>query len=164
MSYEKYIKRANAYKLTQIDFTEDFIKSLHAKYAPTDILNYRNSVIEPEQFSHTIAKPEDLAHLMTHYISQVEISSYSLHPIEVAAISYKRFLDIYPFNEGNEETAMAIAAYILQKNGFFFHGIPEELENERKNALYQALETGMPDDLIIVFAKAISLETNKEHI
>lgn len=146
--------------LNNIEFSEELIKSLYCFYleenVQPDSIQYRTEQITPKESMHSIAKPEDLAHLMQHYIGQITTSSYSLSAIEVAAFAYKRFLDIYPFDAYNEETGMAIASVLLQKAGYFFNGIPACLQNEFKKAIQHAQKTGMPDDLITVFSKAVN--------
>lgn len=161
MSYIEYCKQAESSLSKQVEFSEELIKKLYARnlssMEQTPVVSYRTTSIEPVEIPHPIASPKDLPHLMNHYISQVTISSYSLHPIEVAAMAYKRFLDIYPFEHYNEETAIAIAGFLLQRTGYYFNGFPNFLMDEYKKAIRQAVKNGMPDDLIIVFAKSVSL-------
>lgn len=159
MSYIEYCNQADTSKIEQIEFTEELIKTLHARNlsVPDSATDYRTTMIEPLETPHRIALPKDLPHLMSHYISQVTISGYSLHPIEVAAMAYKRFLDIYPFEQHNEETAAAIAGFLLQKAGYFFIGFPVCLKDEYIKSIEQAQSTGMPDALITVFAKSVGL-------
>ncbi|MDD6070707.1 MAG: Fic family protein [Clostridiales bacterium] len=161
MSYIEYCKQAEQSLIAQTELTEELIKKLYARNLPLaeaeSAISYRTISIEPVEMPHSIAAPEDLPHLMNHYISQVTISGYSLHPIEVAAMAYKRFLDIYPFEKYNEETAISIAGFLLQRSGYYFTGFPSCLMDEYKKAIRQAIKTGMPDDLIIVFAKSVSL-------
>ena len=161
MSYIKHYKQAEQSLISQVEFTEELIKKLYARNLPKaeidNAVSYRTTLIEPIELPHHIAAPEDLPHLMSHYISQVTISGYSLHPIEVAAMAYKRFLDIYPFENYNEETAVSIAGFLLQRAGYYFTGFPSSLTDEYKKAIELAVKTGMPDDLIIVFAKSVSL-------
>lgn len=159
MSYTEYCNKADAYKLEQIEFTEALIKTLHSRNLSISdsAAEYRSTTIEPLETPHRIAAPEDIPHLMNHYISQVTISSYSLHPIEVAAMAYKRFLDIYPFEHHNEETAVAIAGFLLQKAGYYFNGFPAFLKDEYIASIKQAQSTGIPDSLIAVFAKSVEL-------
>lgn len=161
MSYTEHCKHAELSLMNQVEFTEELIKKLYALNLPkteqANTVSYRTTLIEPLELPHRIAAPEDLPHLMSHYISQVTISGYSLHPIEVAAMAYKRFLDIYPFENYNEETAISIAGFLLQRAGYYFTGFPASLMDEYKKAIELAVKTGMPDDLIIVFAKSVSL-------
>lgn len=159
MSYIEYCNQSDAYKIEQIEFSEKLIQTLHARNlpVPTSCVPYRTTMIEPSETPHRIAAPEDLPHLMNHYISQVTISGYSLHPIEVAAMAYKRFLDIYPFEHHNEETAVSIAGFLLQKAGYYFNGFPAPLKDAYMKSIQQAQSTGMPDALIAVFAKSVEL-------
>lgn len=159
MSYIEYCNQSDACKTEHIAFSEKLIHALHARSLPvaTSFVPYRATMIEPAETPHSIADPKDLPHLMSHYISQVTISGYSLHPIEVAAMAYKRFLDIYPFECHNEETAISIAGFLLQKAGYYFNGFPATLKDEYMKAIQQAQRTGMPDALITVFAKSVEL-------
>lgn len=152
-------KKAEESKYSHIEFSEELIKHFYAKTLSnqTDEIQYRSSQNILEQPIHTIASYEDIPHLMNHYISQVTISSYSLHPIEVAAMAYKRFLDICPFEQHNKETALMIASFLLTQSGFFFTEFPQYLLPEYEKAIEQAHKTGMPDDLISVFAKSVCL-------
>lgn len=145
--------------IEESEFSEFFIKFLYANtlqpVGNVMDITYRTTEVEPVETPHAIAAPEELDHLMKHYIGQVTTSSYSLSAIEVAVMAYKRFLDIYPFEKNNEETAMAIAAYIFARAGYEFHGIPDELSDAYKAAIIEAQKTGMPDQLIQVFTKSL---------
>lgn len=159
MTNNSYYEQAEQSKIKNIIFSEEFIRQLHSRNLTNSTLTsgYRTIHITPVETPHRIAEPNDIPHLMNHYISQVTISSYSLHPIEVAAMAYKRFLDIYPFEQANEETAVAIASFLLQQAGYYFIGIPVSFQAEYKKAILYAQKTGIPDDLITLFSKIISL-------
>lgn len=143
-------------KITEEKIKRFYLANLEKSQDDNEI-HYRTDEILPKETPHKIAPPQDIPHLMNHYINQIITSSYSLSPIEVAAMAYKRFLDIYPFENYNEETGMAIVSYLFQQAGFFFPGIPNYMTKEYKKAVEQAQKTGMPDDLIHCFSNIIKL-------
>lgn len=63
------------------------------------------------------ADPDDLSHLMSHFIDQMTSSAY-LHPIEYAAMCHKRLLNIRPWSTDNHKTARLLMNYVLISHGF----------------------------------------------
>lgn len=87
----------------------------------------------PEGYS--CPDPEDLPHLMEHFSSQIYFSRHTLHPIELAAMACKRFLDISPFPGKNQELSLLILNYLLLRAGYPEITVPDEAKEEYHKAL-----------------------------
>lgn len=67
-----------------------------------------------------------------------EESTVKLHPIELAAIFYHKFVLIHPFDDGNGRVSRLVMNYILMKNGYPPVVIKSADKKEYLNALNQA--------------------------
>lgn len=110
-------------KEKEIQITEALLKKFHElvleeKDLKEEAGNYRNIIIKEPGIRHTPPAPAELAHLMSHFIGQMQISRQMFHPIEFAAICHKRVLEICPFKEGNKEVAMLVMNLILAHHGY----------------------------------------------
>lgn len=144
-------------KLPILVITEDMIKKFHGIMFETDNPEeagvYRQVEIELPQLSYTPPKHEELPHLMEHFVSQMSLSAQMFHPVEFAAICYKRMLDISPFKEGNEEIASLLMNLILLNKGYSELEFSKEQQPEYLAALRQA--RGNDNANIDVFVKFV---------
>lgn len=118
---------------------QDASLSYQDKFTPSD---YRNCTLVPLTVNHKPPKPEDLPHLMEHYLNQINTSKGIFSPIEYAVLCHKRFLDISPFSDYNLEVGKLLLDYLLlAENQICF--LPD---NDAKyfNALEQAQQMDYP--------------------
>jgi Fic family protein len=109
-------------------------------------------------------KAEDVEHLMEHFINQMQTSRKFMHPIEFAAMSHKRLVDIHPFKDGNEIIAGLFMNLILVNAGYGITTIPSELRNEYSNALKMTqIKNNLDIDAFISFIAERVMETEKEY-
>ena len=68
------------------------------------------------------------------------------HPLIAAAVVHYQLVTIHPFEDGNGRTARLISGYLLDINGFGFHGIGslEEYFAYDVNEYYAALQMDLP--------------------
>ena len=96
---------------------------------------FRSSSIKILDGTFDAAAPEDLPQLMRHLPDQILSSRFTLHPIELAAMSLKRLIDISPYEEKNEEAAVLLMDRILTGAGF----VPIFITPENRAAFMNAL-------------------------
>ncbi|NLC18878.1 MAG: Fic family protein [Clostridiales bacterium] len=127
-NYKEIIGHAQAYDymlslaLTdKLELSEDNIKRLHyLLYHRIDDRmagQYREVCIQ-EGAGYQPPGPEELAHLMSHFINQMQSSKRLLHPVEYATLCHKRLLDIQPFEKGNGIVARLLLNLILITEGY----------------------------------------------
>ena len=68
------------------------------------------------------------------------------HPLIVAAVVHYQLVTIHPFEDGNGRTARLISGYLLDVNGYGFHGIGslEEYFAYDVTEYYNSLQMGLP--------------------
>ena len=68
------------------------------------------------------------------------------HPLIVAAVVHYQLVTIHPFEDGNGRTARLLSSYILDLNGYGFHGIGslEEYFAYDTEEYYASLQMGLP--------------------
>ncbi|MFV0527258.1 MAG: Fic family protein [Lachnospiraceae bacterium] len=79
---------------------------------------YREDLGYDAATQYTLPAAEELDHLMGHLENQMVNSKALMHPLEYAAMCYKRILDIRPFREGNEYTAALLLNFVLRQEGY----------------------------------------------
>ena len=137
--------------------SEETIKTLHRLCCHSDQAGiYRTSDALPLGEGHTPPEAKDIAHFMHHFMNQLETSYIMFHPVEFAAIAYKRLLDIFPFASHNEETATLFLNLLLASEGYPVIDSPSHLDGYEK-AMEQARIMPFPDTnpLTILIANAI---------
>lgn len=133
-----------------VDFllTEDTILSLHKICCSSDSTSagtYRQESALPCGKGHKPPKASDIDHFMEHFINQMLTSRPMFHPVEFAAIAYKRLLDIYPFDAYNEEVAALFMNLLLSASGYPVVSIPTSYTEEYEAAMIEARKMPFPD-------------------
>jgi Fic family protein len=119
---------------------------------------YRTGDFLPEGPHHNPPKASDLDHFMGHFINQMKTSRIMFHPVEFAAIAYKRLLDISPFAAQNEPTAALFLNLLLSASGYPILPSPSTLGTEYEAAMEKAREMPFPDTDPLVSLIAASME------
>lgn len=118
-----------------LSITEDNIRTLHQLIHPTEkpgiTGGYRTEFVKADDTAHTPPPPEDLPRLMGHLSDQILFSRNTLHPIELAAMAHKRLVDIWPFTDGNRQTANLLLNLVL-----IHHGYPVIIPDENQRDDY----------------------------
>lgn len=134
-----------------VDFllTEDTILSLHKICCTSsDSMStgiYRQGPALPCGEGHKPPEASELHHFMGHFINQMLTSRPMFHPVEFAAIAYKRLLDIYPFDTCNEEVAALFMNLLLSASGYPVVTIPAAYTEEYEAAMIEARKMPFPD-------------------
>lgn len=166
-AYDYMLSMAGA---EQLDITEDMIKRMHYflyhRVASEEAGQYKKGQadLSDAEHEHSAADTEhkqpgveDIPHLMEHFINQMRSSRQMLHPIEYAAICYKRLMDIGPFGEGNGKVARLLMNAVLVNNGYCVTTIPLERHEEFENALEESRKDNNThiDGLINLLAECV---------
>lgn len=83
-----------------------------------DPAEYRQTEAGTDETGYQPPEAGELPRLMHHLEEQISFSRHTLHPVELAAMAYKRLLDISPFETGNQETACLLMNRILTHFGY----------------------------------------------
>lgn len=114
-------------KEEQLMITENIIKKLYTllyrdtiNANDTEVANvaYRDTKVTVSAWKQLPPDPMDLPRLMEHFIGQINTSKALFHPIEFSAYVFKRFVDIHPFDQGNEKIACYLLNLILINAGY----------------------------------------------
>jgi Fic family protein len=164
-AYDYMLSLAKAEELT---ITEDIIKRIHylfyQRLNPEEAGQYRKSRITIAGSRHLPPKPEEVAHLMEHFINQMQSSKPFMHPIEFAAICHKRLLDIQPFQDGNDRIARLFMNLILVREGYGVTMISPELGNEYTKAIMLSQQMDHLDiDTLIEFIAERVIEAQRAY-
>ncbi|HIQ99108.1 MAG TPA: Fic family protein [Candidatus Scybalocola faecavium] len=116
------------------DLNEKSLKSMYAKLTGQGRPTYRTMPLAPAPGNH-FPKPQDLDHLVSHFFSQLEFSRHTLHPVELAAMAYKRIVDMAPFTDNNEKLAQEFMNHILIAYGYPKLSLPLNLTDGYDTAL-----------------------------
>lgn len=144
--------------------TEDIIRRLHdliSTKSDEKETGYRQIPVSITGVKYLPPSPEEIPHLMNHFISQMGYSKQLMHPIEYAAMCHKRFMDIQPFQYGNCAIAILLMNLYLINTGYGAAIIPKERLDEYYNAL-DAFHKQNPDiDTFIELILECVIETEK---
>lgn len=155
-------------KEKEIQITEALLKKFHElaleeKGLEEEMGSYRTIAIQETGTSHIPPAPDELEHLMKHFISQMQISRQMFHPIEFAAICHKRVMEICPFKEGNQELAMFVMNLILAHHGYEIITSFKAQEAEYLSTLVAAQHPSSPDiDSFISFIAEYVVKIEEE--
>ena len=155
-------------KEKEIQITEALLKKFHKlvleeKGQIEGVGSYRNIMIKGSGTRFAPPAPDELEHLMSHFISQMQVSRQMFHPIEFAAICHKRIMEICPFKEGNEEVAMLVMNLILVHHGYERIISFKMQEKEYLSTLEAAQHPSSPDiDGFIYFIAQCVVKVEKE--
>lgn len=100
-----------------MNITEDTIKKLHRlfyqKVDADQASQYHSIQFHISGTEYVPPAPDKVPQLMKHLADQIHSSRSTLHPIELAAMTHKRLVDIHPFVDGNGRTARLLMNLIL---------------------------------------------------
>lgn len=166
MTRQKLFKLADEYKETQdrkslfnlendeaAVLTEESLKQFHQILGGTG--KYRTDKMQTTPIGTVLAPVEELSHLIGHFISQLQISRQMFHPIEYATICHKRILELYPFEDKNEEVAFLVLNLLLTQSGYKAIVIGETEKEEYRKLLRAAQHPSHPsiDEFITFIAE-----------
>lgn len=130
--------------------TEESLKHMHQVLGGTGC--YRIGELNCEPIGIKPPEASELQRLMGHFISQLQISRQMFHPIEYSAICHKRILELYPFEDKNEEVAFLVLNILLSQAGYESITIDEENKEKYIKLLNAAQHPSHPDiDTFITF-------------
>lgn len=158
---EAYDYMLSLAQMEKLYITEDIIKRLHYLYYNRldheKAGQYRKCQTNVINREHMLPSPEDLPHLMEHFINQMQSSKRLLHPIEYAALCHKRLMDISPFEESNGVVARLLLNLILINEGYGIAIITPEHQDEYDNGLKLSRRKNNPDidPLVMLIAECI---------
>jgi len=82
--------------------------------------------------------PAELDTLLHEFFKWYAKNKDKLHPVELAALVYLKFVTIHPFGDGNGRVSRIMMNFVLKKNGYPLLDIPYEKRNSYYNALERA--------------------------
>lgn len=119
-AYDYMLKTA---KEKGVGITEETIKTMHRLiYQEADSLKagqYRTTQPPQSDSGYLPSPPDEIPRYMGHLADQIRSSQSGLHPIELAAMVNKRFVDIQPFDNGNGLIARLLMNLVLVGSGYF---------------------------------------------
>lgn len=147
--------------------SEDIIKSinflLYNKTNPASAGEYRTGDIMETPPGGRAADAGDIPRLMGHYIGQIETSKGIFHPVEYAALCFKRLLDICPFENGNEATALFVMNLMLMREGYPVVSIPLNRRDEFNAVMNSASNPASPEtDRLVEFVAELVCEAQEK--
>lgn len=133
----------------QTELGEDTLLSLHSLlYADTDKGQAGQYRFDSRHISRTAYTPpasEEIPHLIQHFFQQMDYSRKQFHPIEFAALSHKRILDICPFSHGNFCVAYLFLNLLLLRDGYGIALLPASRCGEYFEAVKASQKPGFPE-------------------
>ncbi len=124
------------------------------KGAPKEKIGFRGqmppgvlfAVYDSESGNSDYIPPEyaDIPNLLDELVTYVNTTDD--HPLIVAAVVHYQLVTIHPFEDGNGRTARLLSGYVLDINGFGFHGIGslEEYFAYDIQEYYDSIQMGLP--------------------
>lgn len=150
----------------KLSITEEVIRNFHFTIYkdrnPEQAGIYRKVPVVDPLTGYVAPDPEDVEHLMKHFMKQIAISGKMFHPIEYAAFCHKRLIDIHPFLKGNKKTAMLLLNLLLLHYGYGIAIIPKERMEQYREALILSQKPDYPnvDPLVALIAECV-IESEK---
>lgn len=146
--------------------TEETIKKLHRlfyqKVDADQAGQYRSVQVYISGSEYIPPAPEEVPRLPNHLTDQIHSSKYALHPIELAAMTHKRLVDIHPFIHGNGRIARLLMNLILANTGYGVVSIPPIWRNEYINALSASRRQNDMDPFCKLIAECV-IETERDY-
>ncbi len=146
--------------------TEEVIKKLHKLFyqkVDADLAGqYRTIQVYISGTEYIPPSPEEVPRLMKHLTDLLQASKRTLHPIELAAMAHRRFVDIHPFVDGNGRTARLLMNLILVNTGYGVVSIPPVLKNDYINALALSRMQDNIDPFSQLIAECV-IETERDY-
>ncbi|MBE6024189.1 MAG: hypothetical protein E7231_13505 [Cellulosilyticum sp.] len=137
--------------------TEEGLKQMHQVLGGTG--KYRTGSLTVEPIGIMPPEASELERLMGHFISQLQISKQMFHPIEYATICHKRILELYPFEDKNEEVAFLVLNILLSQAGLKPVRMSDNQKGEYIKLLRAAQHPSHPDiDSLITFIARYEVE------
>lgn len=162
-AYDFMLTLARQQNLT---ITEDVIQNLHRlfyqKVNADQAGSYRTIQVYISGTQYLPPAPDDVPRLMKHLTDQIHFSQTTLHPVELAAMAHKRFVDIHPFIDGNGRTARLLMNLILVHNGYGIVSIPPVLRNDYINALSASRKLNDMEPFSKLIAECV-IETERDY-
>ena len=106
---------------------------------------------------------KDVPVLMKQFISDLEVKSKELHPVELASWVHLTFVGIHPFIDGNGRCARLLTNLILLKAGYATVIIPPIVRSDYIEALKQA-QVHSDNTGFINFISEMELESMKDYL
>ncbi len=150
------------------EITEHIILELHRLfYEGIDKENagkYRDISVYITGTDYLPPEPEQVPLLMKEYVNKVNQLSATMHPIELAALAHKWFVDIHPYVDGNGRTARLLMNLLLMHYGYGIVSIPPVLRVEYIEALRVSQRANQPDaEPFIKLIAECTIETQKDY-
>ncbi len=146
--------------------TEDIIKKLHflfyQKVDSEQAGQYRSIQVYISGTEYIPPDPTEIPLQMKAMIDQIRISETNLHPIELAAMTHKKLVDIHPFIDGNGRTARLLMNLILIHFGYGVVSIPPIWRNEYINALSLSRQSNNMEPFFKLIAECV-IETERDY-
>ena len=146
--------------------TEDIIKKLHflfyQKVDSEQAGQYRSIQVYISGTEYIPPDPTEIPLQMKAMIDQIRISETNLHPIELAAMTHKKLVDIHPFIDGNGRTARLLMNLILIHFGYGVVSIPPIWRNEYINALSLSRQSNNLEPFFKLIAECV-IETERDY-
>lgn len=142
-----------------MNITEDTVKTLHRllyrKGEAAEASLYRTIQVTVPETGDVPPAPEEVPRLMSHLADQIHFSRSTLHPVELAAMAHKRLLDIYPFIDGNEKTALLLMNLILVHTGYGAVTITPDRQKDYISALTASRQLNDMEPFSILIARCV---------
>ena len=167
--HDQALKKLEGLIHKEFKLTESLIKEFHVMILEGSVsLQEKEVEINPGHWKKSwnylytptgkqiyFADPKDVPDLMSELINwtnnqlyQEELNrhskkKYDLHPLLVASLFHKRFIDIHPFGDGNGRMARILSNLILMQAGF----MPAIVPLKTKDNYYNALNASSKEDI-----------------
>jgi Fic family protein len=159
--HDQALKKLEGLIHKEFKLTESLIKDFHkmilegssslqekeVEINPGQWKKHWNYLYTPTGKQIYFADPKDVPKLMSELINwtnnhlyqddfnRFTKRKYDLHPLEVACLFHKRFIDIHPFGDGNGRMARILSNLLLMQAGFMPAIVPLKTKDDYYNAL-----------------------------